>query len=83
MAKKNTNLLKIQEIAREVNLPATTIRYYTNIGLLKVTAYSPGGYRLFDREETLKNIEAIKKAIGRRTPLKEVKEKLGNANTRK
>jgi DNA-binding transcriptional MerR regulator len=77
---KKNKLLKISEIARITGLPATTIRYYTNIGLLKVSQYSAGGFRLFDLQETLENIEKIKEIVGHRTPLNEVRKKIRDDN---
>ncbi len=77
MKLKNRNgLLTVSEIAHESGVLPSTIRYYSNIGLLKVTQYSTGGFRLFARDETLKQIKKIKEIIGRRVTLEEVKKKI-------
>lgn len=81
---KNTKdgLLTVSEVAREAGVLPSTIRYYSNIGLLKVTQYSPGGFRLFAREETVRRINEIKKIIGQRVTLEEVKKKLSYKSER-
>jgi len=79
--KNRDGLLTVGEVAREAGVLPSTIRYYTNIGLLKVTEYSPGGFRLFDRRETLQQIKKIKGIIGQRVTLEEVKKKLGEKVT--
>jgi len=69
-------LLKIGEIAREAGVAPSLVRYYTDIGLLKVASYTKGGYRLYDRDETLRIIRQVKPAVERRRTLKEIKESL-------
>ncbi|NIN91722.1 MerR family DNA-binding transcriptional regulator, partial [bacterium] len=44
--KSDKNLLRIGEIAKVAEVPLSTIRYYTDIGLLKVASHTRGGYRL-------------------------------------
>jgi DNA-binding transcriptional MerR regulator len=51
MERKGTQLLKISEIARLVGLNAQTIRNYERQGLLKATARSEAGHRLYGQEE--------------------------------
>jgi DNA-binding transcriptional MerR regulator len=53
-------LLKIGEIANEAGVRESTIRYYTNIGILSVSETTDTGYRLYDRDETLRRLQAIK-----------------------
>jgi len=69
-------LLKIGEIAREAGVAPSLVRYYTDIGLLKVASYTKGGYRLYDRDETLRIIRQVKPPVERRRTLKEIKESL-------
>lgn len=76
MKVKGKNLLTVGEIAREAGLLPSTIRYYSKIGLLRVAEYSPGGFRLFDREEALARLKEIRKIVGQRVSLEEVKERL-------
>ena len=65
--------LKIGELARKLGVPATTIRYYTDIGLLQVVAETPGGYRLYDQLEAGQRMEAVHQVRGERPTLKEAK----------
>jgi len=69
-------LLKIGEIANLAGVATSLVRYYTDIGLLKVDSYTKGGYRLYDREETMRIIRHVKPSVERRRTLKEIKENL-------
>lgn len=69
-------LLKIGEIAKLAGVATSLIRYYTDIGLLRVTGYTKGGYRLYDREETIRIIWHVKPPVERRRTLREIKESL-------
>ena len=69
-------LLKIGEIANLAGVTTSLVRYYTDIGLLKVDSYTKGGYRLYDREETMRIIRHVKPSVERRRTLKEIKENL-------
>jgi len=71
--KTDKNLLKIGEIARVAGIPLSTVRYYTDIGLLKVASHTKGGYRLYDKEETVNIIKKIKPVVDRRRTLKQIK----------
>jgi len=73
-------LLKIGEIAREAGVLASTIRYYTDMGLLRVVAITPGGYRLYDRRDTMERIHTIKTINGRKWTLAEIKQELQKRN---
>jgi len=73
-------LLKIGEIAREAGVLASTIRYYTDMGLLRVVAITPGGYRLYDRTDTMERIHTIKTINGRKWTLAEIKQELQKRN---
>jgi len=69
-------LLKIGEIAELAGVATSLVRYYTDIGLLRVASQTKGGYRLYDREETLRIIREVKPSVERRRTLKEIKENL-------
>ena len=71
--KPGKTLMKIGEIAKVAGVPLSTIRYYTDIGLLKVATYTKGGYRLYDKEETVNIIKKIKPVVDRRRTLKQIK----------
>jgi len=72
----NRNLLRIGEIAKVAGVPLSTVRYYTDIGLLKVVSRTNGGYRLYDREEALSIIRKIRPVVDRRRTLLQIKEDL-------
>jgi len=79
----NKNLLRIGEVAKVAGVPLSTIRYYTDIGLLKVVSRTNGGYRLYDREEALTIIRKIKPVVDRRRTLQQIKEDLAKKIKRK
>jgi len=70
-------LLKIGEIAREAGVLRSTIRYYTDMGLLRVAEILlPGGYRLYDREQTLVRIQQIKSIAEQNRTLEDIRQEL-------
>jgi len=73
-------LLKIGEMAREAGVLVSTVRYYTDVGLLRVVANTQGGYRLYDRMDTLERIHTIKTINGRKWTLAEIKQELEKRN---
>jgi DNA-binding transcriptional MerR regulator len=73
-------LLKIGEMAREAGVLVSTIRYYTDVGLLRVVTNTQGGYRLYDRRDTLERIHTIKTINGRKWTLAEIREELEKRN---
>lgn len=76
-------LVKIGEIARLAGVSPSTIRYYTEMGLLKVAEFSPGGYRLYETNETLQRIAKIRPEIERRKTLQEIKAELDKTENTK
>jgi len=73
-------LVKIGKIARMARVSPSTIRYYTEMGLLKVGGFSPGGYRLYEVDETLKRMAKIRPEIEKRKTLQEIKAELEKEN---
>lgn len=71
--------LKIGELAKKLGVPATTIRYYTDIGLLPVIAETKGGYRLYDQAEASMRFSVIRQMNGHRPTLKETKSLMDEA----
>ena len=69
-------LLKVGEVAKDAKVLASTIRYYTEIGLLKVRELTEGGYRLYDREDTIERLRMVKAVNEGYLSLAEVKEQL-------
>jgi DNA-binding transcriptional MerR regulator len=70
----NRGWLKIGELARKLGVPVTTIRHYTDMGLLPVIAETSGGYRLYDQTEAMMRFSFIKQNDGNRSTLRETKE---------
>lgn len=76
---KEERLLKIGELARVSDVPTSTIRFWTNEGLLKVAKTTEGGYRWFN-ESSLKTVEKIKELQAKRLTLDEIKTEINKAN---
>jgi len=71
-------LVKIGQIAQLAGVSPSTIRYYTEMGLLKVGGFSPGGYRLYEIDDTLKRMAKIRPEIEKRKTLQGIKAELNN-----
>lgn len=69
-------LLKLGEIAAKTGDLPSTIRYYSNLGILKVSEYTQGKYRLFKKDETLTKMSRIKELKHQGLTLNEIKKKL-------
>jgi len=67
------DLLKIGDMARLAGVLPSTIRYYTQIGLLETAATTPGGQRLYDKEDTLSRIRTIKNIERQHLPLQTIR----------
>jgi len=73
-------LLKIGEMAREAGVLRSTIRYYTEMGLLQVAeTLLPGGYRLYERERTLAKIKEIRSIAEKNRTLEDIREELAKS----
>lgn len=61
MPKQRTDkkLLKIGELARLHSVLPSTINFYTREGILKPSAFSQGGYRLYDKQKASDTLEKI------------------------
>jgi len=66
-------LMKVGEIAEEAGVMPSTVKFYTEEGLLNVADYTTGGYRLFDRDATVRRVIAIRQMTARRLSLAELK----------
>lgn len=71
-------LLKLGEIAQKAGVLPSAIRYYSNLGLLKVTDYTQGKYRLFDEAHTLAKMAKIKELKGKGVILCDIIKTLGS-----
>lgn len=66
-------LMKVGEIAEEAGVMPSTVKFYTAEGLLDVADRTLGGYRLYDREKTVRRVIAIRQMTARRLSLSELK----------
>lgn len=48
----------VKEISERTGISVRTLHYYDEIGLLKPTSYSEGGYRLYD-DKALERLQQI------------------------
>lgn len=75
---ENKTLLTIGKLAKQSNELVTTIRFWTNEGLLTVRDYSKGGYQLYDPAmiDLVKKIRQLQ--TEKRLTIAEIKEQLKN-----
>lgn len=67
-------LLKIGELAQEINRLPSTVHFYNQQGLIHPQALTRGGYRLYDKTKTIKRIKQIEKLqIQKRWTIEEIK----------
>src|ERR1051325_11345751 len=73
MARKTKQcLLKISDMAQKADVLVSTIRYYTDIGLLKAAMTTEGGHRLYEEAPTLDRLNKIKKMVAKGMTLPEI-----------
>ena len=66
--------VKISDIAQKAQVLPSTIRHYTDLGLIDVTDKTEGGQRLYDEEKTLEKLAKIKHYSSRGYTLTQVKD---------
>ncbi len=71
-----SELIKISEVAEMAHVLASTIRHYTDIGLLRVAGYTDGGHRLYAKGEVLARIEKIQILSKRGFSLPQIKSEI-------
>lgn len=76
-------LLKLGEIAPKAGVLPSAIRYYSNLGLIKVSDYTQGKYRLFNEKETLERMAKIKDLKNKGIILDDIKKKIGVYNNKR
>ena len=69
----HSKLLKASALAHKAGMLVTTIRFYTKIGLLEAAAFSPGGYNLYNEDDSLLRLKKIKFLKQKRRTLDEIK----------
>lgn len=70
--KARPDLLKISEMAEKAEVLVSTIRYYTDIGLLKTAMTTEGGHRLYEEAPTMDRLNKIKKMVAKGLTLPEI-----------
>lgn len=65
-------MMKINEVSKRTGMSIRTLQYYDTIGLLKPSAYTASGYRLYD-ETSLERLQQILLFRELEFPLKEIK----------
>lgn len=68
--------MRIGEVAEFCGVRKSTIRHYTDMGILPCEGATPAGHRLYDARKTMVRVQLIKSASSRRTSLADVKAKL-------
>ncbi|MBN8828882.1 MAG: Fic family protein [Sphingobacteriia bacterium] len=76
---KEIELLKIGQLAKKVNEPIPTIRYWTSLGLINIDSYTKSGYGLYN-SNVIDIIEKIKALQKERYTLEEIKQKIHKGN---
>ena len=71
--KKIKKLAKVGEIAKLAGVLPSTVRYYTQIGIIMPTRVTKGKHKLYKREEAVPLIKRIQNIEHRQISLKTVK----------
>ena len=66
-------LLKAGQVAKQSGVLVSTIRFYTQTGILPSVARSPGGYYLYDPQHTFSILNRVFELKSRRLTLEEIK----------
>ncbi|RGD74420.1 MerR family transcriptional regulator [Anaerofustis stercorihominis] len=69
---RKNQIMKISQISKETNIPASTIRYYENKGLIKIKR-DKNNIRIFD-ESDIEWIKFIERLKSTGMPLKDIRE---------
>jgi Fic family protein len=77
LVKNDVVLLRIGELAQQTGEEVSTIRYWTNEGLLKTVKRNKSGYRFYDKT-ALDTVSGIQQLQKQRLTLEEIKVRLHN-----
>ncbi len=73
------SLLKIGQLAQEIDRLPSAIHFYTQEGLIKPSSYTKGGYRLYEKNQAIKRIKLIERLqFQKRWRIEEIKVYLKN-----
>lgn len=70
-------MMTVKEVSKRTGVSIRTLQYYDKIGLLKATAYTEAGYRLYD-DRALERLQQILLFRELEFPLKEIQRILSN-----
>lgn len=72
----DSTLLKPSEIAELAKILPSKVRHYTELELLRPAAFTEGGFKLYDKTETLERLKQISALSDRGMSLDEIKAQL-------
>ena len=73
MALQSEVLLRVSAVAKQADVPARTVRFYADAGLLRPIARGANGYRFFG-EDAVERVHLLRRAVALGLPLKEIKD---------
>ncbi|OVE78416.1 hypothetical protein BVX98_00200 [bacterium F11] len=65
-------------MAQKADVLVSTIRYYTDIGLIKAATTTEGGHRLYEETPTLDRLNKIKRMVAKGLTLPEIQSQIEN-----
>ena len=77
---EKNNTLTIGELAEVSGIRLTTLKYYTELGILPFNQAEKRLTRKYKEEETLDRLEKIKELKGKRLTIKEIVEHFNNSS---
>ena len=66
-------LLRLSAVAKQADVPARTVRFYADAGLLRPAWRGENGYRFFG-EDAVERVHLLRRASGLGLPLREIKD---------
>ncbi len=73
MTHQSDVLLRVSAVAKQADVPARTVRFYADAGLLRPVARGENGYRFFG-EDAVERIHLLRRASRLGLPLREMKD---------
>lgn len=73
-------LLRVSAVAKQAEVPARTVRFYADIGLLRPIARGENGYRFFG-EDAVERVHLLRRAVNLGLALKDIKDVMDIAET--
>jgi len=73
MAASGAVLLRVSAVAKQADVPARTVRFYADEGLLRPVSRGENGYRFFG-EDAVERVHLLRRASRLGLPLREIKD---------